>query len=699
MLKSVLNLLKSPYFLITISVVSMIIIYISVSKSTPSPIIPVLPKCTSPGTYVNCPDGKKDCGLNCPVGQKWDCTLKKCVCLNSNSKLCNNNSQCCDTCENDVCCSASNQIINNGVVSCCSPGTIPAKSVNNTSGTPDICLVKCGNSTCNQGEECVKVSNLNATTYNNLISDPNISPQITSKDPSTNTITYCYGEPTCQFGDENALPSAINNNYPYYNFQNKEGYSKFSACIPRSQTDTTTTCFNNDTSQDCNGIPTCKWVSMPDDYDGNGPVGTQIQNYMVYKGNSSQGYYCDPGGLTLGRVSQFKEQSGNCGWKDCLNQISNQGTIDVNWDGTNCNSFKVPPYQNTGLQPVQQLQCSGPNSPCSSCKSTGQFINAIKCTGVGVPCANCTSVGQIICVDDNTKCEPISNNNNWTFNTCVPKATDGTDTMVLNSSGGGNCPWGCNGSSGQNCYNVNIPSGSGNIFGQNLSDSNDIVCLNDGQIHPEPKAPIYALINNNGNYSCSSPQTCPTGTTCESSLCDCIFKPQVLFTGSFVIYTIFNGQKLFLSSFGAQCNSGTSFWATSNYKKADTFALSSDAYKGIGIWSYGTPPNGNGCGAIPLTLSPSVDLCVPSNDNCPQGSGQTAYFWNGNQAISYNALYSNTPYYITSDNTGSNFLSGYMNWNSNAGEEDLQLYIGNGSNGLLFNAVPSSLLNSQKYNC
>ena len=538
MIDQILKIIKSPYFLIGLAVITSVVVYIIVSKPTPqAPVSTLGPKCPAPGVVLSCPDGSSQCGQNCPAGQNWDCTTKQCICPDG-QKLCVNKTQCCGTCVNDVCCSGPNQISKNGVTSCCPPGTKPAYSQSGLNA-PDICLAVCGDSTCNQGEECVKVSNLNADTYTKLINDPNMKLEIRSQDPTTNTITYCYGGPSCQFGDENALPIPSDDAYTYYNFENPAGYSKFSVCIPRSATDTSDDCSNNITSDECNNIPKCQWVTMPDNFDGNGPVGTQIKNYMLNKGKKEQGYYCDPGGLTLGRVSQFKQQGGSCSWKDCLTQISNQGTIDVNWDGTNCNAFKVPPYQNTGLQPVQQIQCTGKSTPCPSCNNNGDFVTAIKCTGPNAPCANCTSAGQIICVNDSTVCEPVSNNNSWTFNTCAPKAADGTVTQVFNSSGGGNCPWGCpnKSSSDQTCYSVDVPTGSGNVFGKPLdASSNDIVCLNDGQIWPEPTNPVKNYTYSPSQFICIESPISST-TSNYNNICACI---RDIYTGK-VPVSIANG--------------------------------------------------------------------------------------------------------------------------------------------------------------
>ena len=517
-LQKILQLLKSPIFLVGLSVVSVVVIYVVVTRSPKTVTVTLGPKCPSGSNQITCSDGTQECAKYCPVGQQWDCGSKKCIC-SGNNKLCEKNTQCCNPCDNDICCSSSNQIKVNGVVSCCPPGTVPSKS-SSSSTVNDVCVVACGNSTCLEGEQCIKLTNLNQLTYNNLVQSK--GSEITSKDPTTNSLTFCSPMSTCSFGDEQPLPESQDSAYLYYNFDGISQQNKFSACLPIDSTSTDTTCFSNTTQDSCNNASSCKFVTLPDDYD---PVrNKQFQSYMKYKNGSEYGYYCDPGGLSLGRIVQYKGTSGNCTWQDCLKQINSSGIIDTVWnDATQtCNAFKVPPYENIGTQPTQQIQCTGNNTndpPC--CKNKGDFVTAIKCTGVNVPCNNCKQAGDYICIQDGSECQPV-NDGDWVFNTCTQNDSTGNAVRVLGPNGG-NCPWGCSSKSeGTNCYSSDIPTGSHNIFGQPLSPSQEIVCLGNGQIVPQPTNPPITYFYDKSKFVCSQGSSSNPADPIYNTLCQCV---------------------------------------------------------------------------------------------------------------------------------------------------------------------------------
>ena len=745
-LEKIFQFLKSPIFLVGLSVVSVVVIYVVVTRSPKTVTVTLGPKCPS-GFGITCPDGTTQCAQNCPVGQQWDCGSKKCIC-SGNNKLCDKNTQCCDPCDNDICCSSSNQITVNGVNSCCPPGTLPSK-LNASSTTNDICLAACGNTTCGEGEACIKVANLIPSTYDKFVTQPNVNGSY--KDPtnaSNNWITFCSNPDACTFGDENSLPNSIGNNNPYYNFDTyTQPGNKFGLCINSTATSNDTSCYGITDQTDCGNNPSCKWAVLPDEYDSNGPVGTQVQNYMNYKnGVNSGGYYCDPGGLSLGKLVQYQASSGNCNWQSCVSQILNQGTVDVDWnDATQtCTAFKVPPYENIGYQPQQQKQCIGEGNPVKSCKSKNDFVNVIQCTAPKKPCGNCEQAGDYIYIGNGDTCQPVSDNNNWVFNTCAPNDSNGNAVRVLGpkdtNGNGGNCPWGCStpnqsevGPGGGNCYNTDIPTGSGNIFGDKsiYPGSSGDVCLGNGQIVPQPKNPLYYPSTQGEIYSCEEVQTCPINTPCQNSLCDCIFKNKVLLyypdpsnsnkgqTPMLAIYGIVGNQVLWLTTNGnLQCNnnSRSAFLMTSDHTVADQFSLSYDGYhSGIGIWWYGTPSKGgNGCGATPLLIDGSGTnrgFCIsPYQD----AGGETwcnteepglfgigtihiskyiAYFWNNNNstAVDWKNLYSNTGYMISTDYNGGNVMT--------IGGDNEVIYTDPQNTNNMFYVIPYSLLKPPHFNC
>ena len=252
-----------------------------------------------------------------------------------------------------------------------------------------------------------------------------------------------------------------------------------------------------------------------------------------------------------GKVVQY---TGLSTWKDCINQITNQGTIDAHWDDTNkiCNTLQIPDYSNptppsswsiNSFQPTQLIQCSGANSPCPNCKSNDDFVSAIKCSGTDTPCTNCKKADDYIC----DTCQPPTNTNGWNFTTCAPNDSNGNTVQVVSygsGSGSGNCPWGCSSvNGGGNCYNFDIPTGSSNIFGQPLSSTNDIVCMQDGQIHFEPKNQIIKYAFDQTQGICIES---PSGTT--SSICECMYRNLEISykLGNFVAYIVVNNKKYYM---------------------------------------------------------------------------------------------------------------------------------------------------------
>lgn len=657
-LEKIIQLLKSPIFLVGLAVASSVVIYFVVTKSPPQlPTVTLGPKCPAGFFSDTCPDGTTQCVKKCPTGQLWDCNSKKCGCP-SGDKLCVNGTQCCSPCENDTCCSASNQITKNGVVSCCPPGTEPGKS-SASSTVNDKCAVACGNTTCGDGEACIKVTNLIPSTYETLSTKPDVTGKYQNPtNASDNWITFCSQKTTCSFSDESALPNSIGNNYPYYNFDTyTQPGNKFGLCINSTDTTNDTTCYGITDQAGCGNNTSCKWAVLPDEYDSNGLVGTEVQKYMDHKnGVSSAGYYCDPGQLSLGRLVQNIGQGADCSWQSCVNQSLNQGTVDIVWDDTakTCNAFKVPPYENVGFQPQQQIQCTGPGLPASSCKSKNDFVSAIKCTAPNKPCNNCKDDTDIIYTGSGATCDPVSGNNAWVFNTCAPNDSAGNAVRVL-GIGAGNCPWGCT-TTDVPCYNTDIPPGSGNIFGDKstYAGATGNVCLGDGRIVPQPVNPIYEYDTSGGSTSCHTVQTCPIGSICQNSLCACIFKTVELVVGAFYIYSIINNQINWLTSQNSQCHHAN-FIMTTDVSQADCFAIDTGHF----IWWYGTTPGTNGCGAVRLLLSGDVYgvFCDDSGGAayCNQSDGNNlAYFWNGpsNQAVGATQLMSNTGYNMSSDKYG-----------------------------------------------
>ena len=444
-------------FIFVIVIVIFIIIMLKPTPNSPSGV------CGQQKSY-KCGDTIQ-CGPSCrDDDQTWDCDKKKCVCKDSTKKDCVGNTQCCTECDNDMCCSQENQVKSGDTSACCSPGAVP--NAEKTS-----CVVICGGKPCDPGKDCVSVSNLSPTDLANMQKQEGY----VSTD-AKNVVYFCNSPPKCMFSTHSNLPGGDTTegaDYFYNTGTIFNGVEGESVCFPKSP-DPNSDCYSKISQEDCGSG--CNWIdnvfdefvvknTNPTDYDD---FKKHMENLNVINKKSTIGYYCGDGSDSFGRF-EVTTGTGTCDVTACINNITNDGTIRVNWDQkTNtCSSLK------------------GPNSALA-----GGVTSQIRCTGNKTPCPNCTKEGDLEQCND----KPSST---WDFTPCK---TTPTNVAVLKYSPGdpnsGNCPWGSNTLS-DITQDGSDPSGYHGL----AEIGGKTACYSDGQIKniPDIKYKLVSDKNNKGD--------------------------------------------------------------------------------------------------------------------------------------------------------------------------------------------------------
>jgi len=452
--------------------------------------------CNDPNQVIQtCADNTTQCGDKCDDEKTWDCVNKKCVCK-SGTTLCGG-TKCCEVCTKDVCCSEDNQIqAPDGTYKCCNPGTQP-------NGDKTACISTCGNGTCTDGQECIRITNLSQSAYDDLenkyCKDPNFKGGSCDDINEVCNVSLCSSGTSCKWNDDSeiGLPFITSGGKTYYDFTGI-GLDGDSLCYPNSSNDNS--CYNNTIEDDCSKNANCKWLpSIINNYstDADGTK-TILQNWQKFISKSPEGYYCGDSTQPFARLEQISNSTG-CGWQDCINRMSNKGTTQVIWDGAKCTAL-IGGTSDGGIG--GQILCTGVGEPCSSCTGVGTYGDCIKCTGVGEPCTNCKDGVTYI-----SKSDCLSNN--WEFKPCAP-VINGINTSVLkyscsssdsdcscsNQDKGiycGNCPWGGNDSTNALYYTVD-PLVNKASYGE---QQDGVVCHSDNQIK---NPPVEEWVYNGQNF-------------------------------------------------------------------------------------------------------------------------------------------------------------------------------------------------------
>ena len=457
--------------------------------------------CNDPNQVIQtCADNTSQCGDKCDDEKMWDCVSKKCVCK-SGTTLCVGGTKCCEVCTKDVCCSEDNQIkAPDGTYQCCNPGTQP-------NADKTACISICGNGTCTDGQECIQITNLSQSAYDDLentyCKDPNFKGGSCDAINKVCNVSLCSNGASCQWNDnEIGLPWITSGAKTYYDFSGI-GLDGDSLCYPNSSNDNS--CYNNTIEYDCSKNANCVWVpSIIQSYSSDA-LGTKtiLQNWQKFMSKSPEGYYCGDSTQPFARLEQISSTSG-CGWQDCINRMSNKGTTQVIWDSVNntCTSL-IGGTSDGGIG--GKILCTGVGEPCSNCTGVGTYGDCIKCTGDGEPCSNCTTGTYI------SKSECLSNN--WEFKPCA-RVINGINTSVLkyscsdsssdcscgNQDKGifcGNCPWGGNDSGNPLYYKVD-PLVNNASYGETQDGgTNGFVCHSDNQIKLPP---VEGWVYNGKNF-------------------------------------------------------------------------------------------------------------------------------------------------------------------------------------------------------
>jgi hypothetical protein len=481
--------LKNPkiwgIILLLIAVIVAIVIIIINLKPAP---VPNSKFCGSSKIKTTCPDKSIQCADICPEDQIWSCIAPgssgeygACVCRDKSLKMCNQKSECCPTCVNDMCCDAKNQAIYTDdtgklIKKCCPPTTIPGI-------TGEGCLSLCGASSipCPKGQFCMQIAGLTGSDFTDALNYSKKDQSYRSDDGST--IYACAIPSKCEFGISslNIAPynSPIGGLSSYYNTDNIMKDTTDNICIPNNSQDygsTGSVCYKTDHQykESCT-TPDCTWLSSFDILNEDRGMDT-LKKHMgaiMYNDNKSDlGYYCGKDNERWIQYKQLTKESGTCNWQDCLRQVDEIGITRISWDGEKCLALKS--NKNSGIR--GSVQCTDVGVPCPSCNRPGDYSNCVLCKDVGNPCQNCTKAGEY--VDD---CDLGL----WEFTDCKDDPN-----MVLSSfadqgktcnQGGticGNCAWG-----GNNPSSIS-PFGKEGLQSGIKSDYN-VYCVNDGQIYTD----------------------------------------------------------------------------------------------------------------------------------------------------------------------------------------------------------------------
>ena len=440
------NLIKNKYLWVGISTIIFIILIFIMTNSQSSSSDDGS-ECPKGQQSYKCSNGESQCAIPCPTNQKWNCNshddnTAACVC--KTGTLCENKSNCCINCNNDLCCDEDQQITVDGKNSCCPAGTIPNSDKN-------ACMSKCGNGYCGVNQECLSISNIPADSFNEFDQTANNWRGYTQDSSNGKyTVHLCEDKSKCSWGSAIGFPSSVSNAWPYYNIRDN-------VCLPKTNDDTS--CYN--LSEDaCNKKQNCEMVDVLQAFSSKNSDDfiNKMQSLFDNNKTSNLGYYCDGTGASDSDFLRLYKETGtgDCSWSDCYKQLSNTGSTQIlytkndNDNGGVCTSLNVPDTEIEKGITMQQA-----------------------CTDVinGVPCNACIGkkVGEMV------TCPSTSQNTNkgWSFEKCI-KDDNNTQLKKYTAIGGGNCPWGCENSS---CETTEIDNNI--IIGQSDGANNRYCATND----------------------------------------------------------------------------------------------------------------------------------------------------------------------------------------------------------------------------
>jgi hypothetical protein len=472
--------------LVIVVIIAIVSIIISLKSKTSPPPPPTPPPC--PGKQANyCPDGIH-CADKCRVDQKWDCTSKACVCINSGFKSCNGNSECCSTCyPDDMCCTGPTQgtikdpKTGNLIKICCPPDTTPG-------GTGEGCLSSncggIGTKPCDQGQACMKITGLTGSDFTDAVKHTRDDNTYRNDDGSS-TLYLCANPISCGFSNPEYLPYHSDAASSYYNTSIMQDGDNI--CIPKDPAQygsSDSVCYTSDQQSNCTDR-SCEKKSSFDIFRGGGETGASTlgQHMKIIMGKeykSEQGYYCDPGGGDPFLQYESIYGDGTCTWHDCQRELEEPGIARIQWDAISqkCSALK----SNSGVGARGAVRCTGIGTPCPDCTGPDDYTNCVLCKGPGNPCNSCIEGGKYIpdslCERGLWKFTDCKQNNDMVLNFSAPPGKTCADVTC------GNCPWGGNDTSSILDFGPTKSLSCGST-----NDSN-YVCVSDNQIRlyePSPK--------------------------------------------------------------------------------------------------------------------------------------------------------------------------------------------------------------------
>jgi hypothetical protein len=441
-------------------------------------------------------DGVAQCGPICGTGYTWDCSSSNCVC-NTGTNLCQKGTICCETCENDLCCSKSQQ----SKSGCCGAGTAP--SIDGLS-----CDAVCGPidnaKSCNESQSCNKVSGLSNDDLENL--QKSISPE-NWRGVENGNAWFCSDPSSCTFSESSGLPwgDYISGGYTNYILDGFYGPGNTTGCFPTDSNPTYDKCYTYNDETKCTSDNNCESIDIFDGYVRGIDIKTKMTNLMKYQNKEPLGYYCDPytNDVVYARLEKTTAESNSeCTVFDCIKRISNDGTTQVDFDADNgvCTALKT---------------------------SSAQGVTAeIRCTDKGIPCPDCNKAGDMV-----PNCKTISPA--WKFKKCTD-SINGINTKVLNYTCAnpkgcnepnnyiGNCPWGGNDTSNGADYAPETKYGTV-VVPSHGAVNNSLYCTADSQIEPitNIQYKLQPSASNHGSV-CTPTVECSATDECYVTLPACV---------------------------------------------------------------------------------------------------------------------------------------------------------------------------------
>ena len=332
------------------------------------------------------------CRLYCPAGQIYDYDKQ----------------QCHPDCGGSGCSCTDGEIWDPKAGDC-----VPGCKSDSDCGSGSICkngecVPICGNTTCDDGQTCVKVSGISAATKAN-IKDNDKNVYFDPKDP--NTAYFCINPSSgCVFDPEVSIPGVVGDNYyPCFNITS----SGFCGSKSASDVDAAKICYDKYKDQSSCTADECQWYDLLSSVSD--PTTLADANVQIQNISGTNGYYCNYGDDTKPYSRVVGKMTKNCNVQDCVSNMALPGVTDIYFDQdkNTCVGFQgcdlAPTMQN------QQLVYNPKTRQVEEIPNTNPMFNNFSTTF-----SDCTSNDAI------TTCNQIQKNTPYS---CNPKESGKLSTI------------------------------------------------------------------------------------------------------------------------------------------------------------------------------------------------------------------------------------------------------------------------------